>query len=140
MKAKILYRIAAVLLLLFAVGHTVGFTQTDPSWGVDATVAAMKSVHFDMQGFNRTYYDFFFGFGLFVTVLQVFAALVAWQLGSLAPETLPSMRLVTWGFAVCFACILFLSWRYFFAVPLVFSVLIEICLIAGAWMSAGFEW
>ena len=36
MKAPILYRIAAVLLLLFAAGHTLGFRESDPTWGVDA--------------------------------------------------------------------------------------------------------
>src|SRR6266404_1259801 len=35
MRASIFYRIAAVLLLVFAVGHTLGFRQSDPRWGVD---------------------------------------------------------------------------------------------------------
>jgi len=30
---RVLYRIASVLLLLFAIGHTLGFTKTDPKWG-----------------------------------------------------------------------------------------------------------
>src|SRR5205085_10861833 len=34
-KASLLYRIAAILLLLFAVGRTLGFRQSDPTWGVD---------------------------------------------------------------------------------------------------------
>jgi hypothetical protein len=54
MKASIFYRIAAVLLLLFAVGHTLGFRQTDPAWGADALLGSMRSIHFDLQGFNRT--------------------------------------------------------------------------------------
>ncbi len=33
MKAPALYRIAAVLLVLFAAGHTVGFRRVDPRWG-----------------------------------------------------------------------------------------------------------
>src|SRR5437762_8810215 len=55
MKASTFYRIAAVLLLLFAVGHTVGFRQSDPQWGVDALLTSMRSIHFDVQGFTRTY-------------------------------------------------------------------------------------
>ena len=35
MHASTLYRIAAVLLPLFAAGHTLGFRQSDPTWGVD---------------------------------------------------------------------------------------------------------
>src|ERR1044072_7728029 len=43
MKARIFYRIAAVLLLLFTIGHTLRFRQSDPQWGVDALLASMKS-------------------------------------------------------------------------------------------------
>ena len=50
MKASVFYRIAAVLLLLFALGHTLGFRQSDPSWGVDALVGSMRSIHFEIQG------------------------------------------------------------------------------------------
>jgi len=35
MRASVFYRIAAVLLMLFAAGHTFGFRQSDPSWGVE---------------------------------------------------------------------------------------------------------
>ncbi len=61
MKASTMYRIAAVLLLLFAIGHTLGFRESDPTWGVDALLASMRSIHFDVQGFNRTYWDLFVG-------------------------------------------------------------------------------
>ncbi len=36
MKTSAFYRIAAILLLLFDIGHTLGFRQSDPKWGVDA--------------------------------------------------------------------------------------------------------
>jgi hypothetical protein len=59
MKASMFYRIAAVLLLLFAIGHTLGFRQSDSAWGVDALLVSMRSVHFEVQGFNRTYWEIF---------------------------------------------------------------------------------
>ncbi len=92
MKAQILYRISSVLLLLFAAGHTLGFRKIDPNWGVDSLIGTMRSVRFDAQGFSRTYWDFYVGFGLFVSVFLVFASVLAWQLGGLAPETLALMR------------------------------------------------
>ena len=92
MKASLLYRISSILLVLFAIGHTVGFSQIDPAWGVDSLVQSMKSIHFNVNGADRTYWDFFFGFGLFVTVFMLFASVVAWQLGSLSSETLATMR------------------------------------------------
>jgi len=91
--------------------------------------------HFNVSGSDRTYWDFFFGFGLFVTVLLLFASIVAWQLGSVPPAALGSMRVTTWGFAVSFAIIVWLSWRYFFIIPIVFSIVIFLCLAAAAWFS-----
>jgi len=135
MKASLLYRISSILLLLFAAGHTFGFRQIDPAWRVDSLVESMKTIHFNANGSVRTYWDFFVGFGLFVTVLLVFAAIVAWQFGSLPSETYAAMRVSAWGFAVCFAVVAYLSWRYFFIIPLVFSIAIFLCLVAAAWLS-----
>jgi hypothetical protein len=134
-KARILYRVAAVLLVLFAAGHTFGFRQNNPEWGAGAVLAIMQGVRFDAQGFTRTYWDFFSAFGLFFTVLLLFAAVLAWQLGRLPAETLARVRGMAWALAICFAAITALTWRYAFTTPLVFSTLITICLIAAAWLS-----
>jgi len=95
----------------------------------------MKSTHFNIQGFSRSYWDFFVGFGFFVTVFLLFAAALAWQLGGVAAETLARLRLIAWAFALCFVAITVLSWRYFFAIPLVLSFLITVCLILAAWLA-----
>ncbi len=135
MKANLFYRIAAVLLLLFAVGHTLGFRQSDPAWGVDTLLGSMRSLHFDVQGFSRTYWDLFVAAGFSVGVFYVFAAAVAWQLGRLPAETLAIMRITAWAFALCFFAITIVSWRYLFILPIVFSVVITGCLAAAAWLS-----
>ena len=136
MKASMFYRIAAVLLLLFAVGHTLGFRQSDPKWGVDALLGSMRSIHFDVQGFHRSYWDLFVAAGFSVGVLYLFAAILARQLGNLPAATLALMRGTAWAFALCFAAITVVSWRYLFIVPIVFSTVITVCLIAAAWLSA----
>jgi len=136
MKASLFYRIAAVLLLLFAIGHTLGFRQSDPSWGVDALLVSMRSIHFDVQGFNRTYWNLFVAAGFTVGVFYLFAAILAWQLGGLPAATLALMRGTVWAFALCFAAITIVSWRYLFILPITFSILITLCLTAAAWLSA----
>ena len=136
MKAPVFYRVAAVLLLLFAVAHTLGFRQSDPKWGVDALLGSMRSIHFDVQGSNRTFWDFFLGAGFSVGVLLLFSAILAWQLGGLPKETLARMRGVAWAFALCFAAITAVSWIYLFILPIVFSIVITICLISAAWLSS----
>ena len=136
MKASVLYRIAAVLLLLFAVGHMLGFRQSDPKWGVDALVSSMRSIHFDVTGFNRTYWDFFVAAGFSVATFYLFAAVLAWQLGGLPVATLALMRGTVWAFALSFAAIAVVSWMYLFIIPIAFSTAIAVCLTAAAWISA----
>jgi hypothetical protein len=136
LKPSVLYRIAAVLLLLFAAGHTFGFRQSDPQWGVNALLGSMRSIHFSLQGFSRSYWDLFVGLGLFVTVFLLFAAVLAWQLGGLPAEILARLRGPAWAFALCFLALTILSWKYLFTAPLVFLILITACLMAAAWLSA----
>ena len=137
MKASVFYRTAAVLLLLFAIAHTLGFRQTNPEWqGTGSVIASMQSVHFDAGGFNRTYWDFFSAFGFYFSVFLVFAAAMAWQLGGLPAETGAPLRRTAWMLAVSFAAVTALTWGYGFTIPLVFAALITVCLIAGAWLSA----
>ena len=136
MKASVFYRTAAGLILLFDIGHTLGFRQSDPTWGVDTLLSSMRSIHFEVQGFSRTYWDLFVGAGLFVSVFLLFAAVLAWQLGGLSAETLARMRPTAWALALCFVALTILSFKYLFLVPIVFSLLITVCLVVAAWLSA----
>jgi hypothetical protein len=68
-------------------------------------------------------------------VFLVFAAVLAWQLGGLGPETSALMRGPAWALVICFAAVTILSWRYFFIVPIVFAIVITVCLTAAAWLS-----
>ena len=136
MKTALLYRIASVLLVLFAAGHTLGFRRTDPRWGAESLVTSMRTTRFDVQGFQRSFWDFYVGFGLFVTVFLLFAAVLSWQLGGLSRETLSRLPIVTWGLAVCLLLVTLLCFRYFFVAPVVFSSVITLCLFAAAWLSA----
>ncbi len=134
MRASVFYRIAAILLLLFEAGHTSGFPWSDPQWGVD--LGSVQSTHFYIMGFSRTYWDFYVGFGLFVSVFLLLAVVLAWQLGGLPPESLARMRGTAWTFALCFAAITVLAWKYFFILPIIFSIVVTLCLTAAAWLSA----
>jgi hypothetical protein len=82
MRPSLVYRIASILLVLFAIGHTFGFHQTDPRWGIDALLQSLRTTRFQANGFDgRTFWNFYVGFGLFVTALMLLAAVFAWQMG-----------------------------------------------------------
>ena len=135
MKPSLFYRISAVLLLLFAAGHTFGFRQNNPEWGAGAVLGLMQTVHFDAMGFNRSYWDFFSAFGYFSSVFLLFAAVLAWLLAGFSAETLARVRSISWALAICFVAITALSCMFAFTIPIVFSTVITICLLVAAWRS-----
>jgi len=136
MKTSIAYRVTAILLLLFAAAHGFGFTQHDPRWGADALVASMQSLHFDVQGFDRSYWDFYLAGGYSTDVFVLFSAVLAWQLGGLPAEVLGRLRVITWCFALCFAAVTGVAFTYLFIPPIAFSAVMTLCLTLGAWLSS----
>src|SRR3954452_9483958 len=126
MKSRLLYRISAVVILLFAIGHSSGFPWSDPKWGVDT--GPMRSSHFQVLGVSRTYWDFYVGFGLVVSVFLLLAAILGWQLRGLPPQALSSLRCTAWDLPLCFAALTVLNCMYFFVIPIVFSSVITLCL------------
>ena len=137
MTSRTLYRIAAVLIVLFDLGHSASFPWSDPAWGVD--VGPMRSSHFNVVGFSRTYWDFYVGFGLFNSVFLLLAAILAWQLGNLSAKDATVMRWTAWALAGCFAVVAVLSWMYFFTIPIAFAATITVCLVAAAVRAKGMK-
>jgi len=135
-RASFVYRVAAVVLLLFAIGHTFSFSQTDPSWGLDAMLASMRSIRFSIAGTERTYWDLFMAAGLTVGLLYLLSAALAWQLGTARPETRKELSVVCWAFAIAYAGITVVSVVHLFAIPIAFSGVVTLLLITGAWESS----
>jgi hypothetical protein len=46
LSASILYKVSAVLLVLFALGHTLGFRKVHPKWNAEGVISGMRSVSF----------------------------------------------------------------------------------------------
>ena len=134
MSPRTLYRIAAVVFVFFALGHTAGFLGFRPPTAEAAAVrAAMDHVRFTVDGAEFSYGGFYVGFGLFVTLYLLLAAFLAWQSGALASQA-PSIA-ATLGWSLCAVQLgsLVLSWRYFFLAPAVMSAVVAACLGWAAW-------
>ncbi len=135
MTARVLYRIAAIVFLLFAVGHTFGFLSFRPeSAEALAVYNAMNTVPFDFNGTVRSYAMFYTGFGLQVTAFLVFCALLAWHLGKLAANQPQAIGVLAWAFVAVQLAVLVLSALYFFVVPTVLCAVIFVCLLWAAWL------
>ena len=130
MRPTVLYRIAALLLFLFACGHTAGFLTFKPA-SADGMAAmnAMNGVAFDFEGNSRTFGGFYTGFGLTVTAYLLFSAFVAWHLGRLAAQQPGAAVPLAWALVAVQLVSLALSVRYFFIVPVIFSALVIACLV-----------
>jgi hypothetical protein len=128
------YRIATYLLVLFCVLHTAGGMLAQKSLGFesDAVFSSMKAVHFNFNGADCTWYGFWFAFGLTASVFLLFSAAVAWTLAATKPDNWSSMAPIAWALFASHAFHVFLSWRYFFAGPGVFSTVITSLLGIGA--------
>jgi hypothetical protein len=133
MKPVVWFRITAVVILLFAVGHTFGFLAFRPSTTEGRAVwLVMNSVRFAEGHSTFSYGGFYVGFGLFITAFQLFAAWFAWLLGSMAQESAPRVCAIAWGMFTLQLVEIGLSLRYFSGGPAVLSAMAAASLAMAA--------
>ena len=94
--------------------------------------AAMNNVRFTEGAATFSYGAFYEGFGLSITCFQLFAAFLAWLLGSMAERGISETRVIAWGMFTLQASGVVLSLRYFSTGPAVLSVVAALCFLAGA--------
>ncbi len=135
MKPSVIFRASAVILVLFALGHTLGFRKTLPEWKVDSVVESMKQVHFQAQGFTRSYYDFYEGFGYSVTVYMLMAAVWLWILAGLPRDLLRRLAALPWALTACLLITTLMGFRYFFAIPIIFGLALTLLVAMGSWLA-----
>ncbi|SRR6266571_9133665 len=114
-----LYRISAALLLLATLGHTfggmLGTAKRGPRAGADAdrVFGEMKSVHFQWQGADTTWFKFWLGNGLCVSAAFVVPIVVLWVLGGLDATQMHAMLPIAWAACVSLALTSLLGFKYF---------------------------
>ncbi|MBV9330740.1 MAG: hypothetical protein JOZ55_04230 [Alphaproteobacteria bacterium] len=135
MTATLFLRIAAVFQLLFAVGHSLGGLKKWSPMGPNAVLDQMTNVRFTTMGANRSYLDYFLGFGWSISVAMLLQAVLLFLMASLARTEAARLRPMILAFAVASLATAVIGWRYIFPVPALFSLAVLIPLIA-AWVVA----
>ena len=136
MTPTLLYRIASVLFILFALGHTFGFLKFNPPTPEGRAVReSMDKVTFQVKGATFSFGRFYVGFGLSITAYLLFSAFLAWHLGGLAASSPAAIGALGWAFFVLQVACLVLSWMYFSAAPAIFSGAVALCLGWAAWLA-----
>lgn len=131
MRATLLLRIASVLAFLHAAGHTIGGVLGKPRNGAEeiAVIDTMKEHFFHVMGSIRSYWDFFFGYGVNASVVMLVTAIVFWQLGTIAKSNSMQVRPIILVLGLQFLVTAAIAWRYFFIAPAVMEIVIAICAI-----------
>ena len=107
-KPVVFLRIASVLTLIHAVLH----------------VAAMKANQFLVMGNMRSYWDFYFGLGLALSISMTAEGVLMWQLASLARADARRLRPMMATFLVAYLAIAVNSNAHFFFAPVIFEIII----------------
>jgi hypothetical protein len=115
------FRIASYLLVLYTLGHTLGTVVSTPRFGAesDTVVAAMKSVHVDVQSSDCTWYGFYRGSAILVSIFFLFSIVAAWQLGSPRAREQTALMPLGWALFAGHLAGAVVAVVYFFPVPMV---------------------
>jgi hypothetical protein len=131
MSSTLFLRFASLVSLLFAVGHTLGGTQSWSPQGETEVLRAMRSFRFDAEGVSRTYADFYLGFGFTISIYLLLQAVLLWQLAPIARAEPGRVRPLLASLFLASAASAFVSGRFIFAIPVIFSAAVAACLGAA---------
>jgi hypothetical protein len=129
MKPTILLRVASVLVGVQAVAHTVGgvFGAPPPGTG-QVAMQAMRANHFAVMGLDRSYYQFFLGFGLAITLSLLVECALFWILGEMVRSSGPLLRPLLILYSISYVGVTVLAGFFFFPPPMVVDALVAVLL------------
>jgi hypothetical protein len=128
-KAATWLRALAIILGLFALGHTIGTAVPTVTRGPGeaAVFSVMQGYRFPVMGFERSYWQFYRGFALTISVLMVMLAVFAWQLVPLSKRSPADALPMAVTLLVGLTLNLVVTVVFFFAAPMVFSIVVVLC-------------
>jgi hypothetical protein len=130
MRTATLLRATAVLAFVQFCAHMARFLSYVPKHGPDefGVVEAMQSHSFIFAGATRSYWDFYFGYGLMAACNCLVEFVLFWQLASIAKSSPAVIKPVAGLFLVANVGYAILVLIYFFPLPAYFDIAIAILL------------
>ena len=124
-------RIAAIVSLVFTAGHSMGGLKQWSPMGDNEVLRQMTTVRFETMGANRSYLDFFMGFGWSISVAMVMQTVLLWQMATLARTNPAGVRPMIAVVALAVLASAIVAWRFIFPIPAFFSAALLIALVAA---------
>ena len=92
--------------------------------GDNPVLRMMKAVQFQTMGVSRSYYDFFMGFGISLSISMLTQAFVLWFMADLATSHAARLRPMILVFLVASLAGVVVAWQYLFPIPALFSLVL----------------
>jgi hypothetical protein len=130
MKATALYRTASILLVVAAAGNTYGVVRFWQAGG------AMNSVPLP-EDHRVSYGPVLLALGIFCSLCVLFAAYLAWHLGTLARTTPEAIGALGWTLFAYQLLGVYVSFNELSGLVRILAVALAICTGWAAWLSRG---
>lgn len=130
---RFLTKSASLLIMLYALGHSRSYPWT-PATGPsqDQLLRQLQNNTFDVLGVHRSYWDFYVGFGIDISIVQFTLALTLWLLADVLEVSPKKMALILGLFSLSYLAGSVVMWRYFFLPPFLLSSLIVLLTLTAA--------
>jgi hypothetical protein len=122
MKATALYRVAAVLVFVAAIGNTYGVVRF---WQV---AGSMNAVRFPVGHSGFSYAQVVLGSWVFCSLCVLFGAYLAWHLGGLARTTPQAIGALGWVLFAYQLVGVYISWIFLSGFVRILAAAIAICI------------
>jgi hypothetical protein len=128
MKPKLLLRIAAVLILFHALGHTYGHLtwKLSPELTKQEVIKQMTENKFPFMGTVRSMTEYYDGFGFIVTVALLMIAVLLWVASNVTAQSVDLARKFVLTLSLALMAFGVLEVIYFFPFAAAFSFIASV--------------
>ena len=133
MSATLLYRIAAVLLILFAAAHTFGTLIAQPPTPEAAGIRDNMNKPFAVEGKSYSYGNFYKGLAICITIYLLLLAFLAWHLAGMAARHPEAIGALGWVLCASKLATMIAAWIYIAPVPAITAAVVAFVLGLAAW-------
>jgi hypothetical protein len=129
----VLIRTSSVLFVLLMFGHTAAYPWNSTRVPQETQLGdSMKSVEFVFLGEHSTYWNLYFGWGIWMAVSLLTLAIILWLLSDLSHVAPRNVGVISGVISATSVIGAYLSFRFFYIPPIIFYSVICVLLAAAA--------